>query len=88
MYILFAHFIKNYVAKVAKTSSNRAMPALKERYIKLGFPLNYLEETLKYIRDRAPLTINFRLELLDNFIKDGKYKNCFEINKIENLGGG
>lgn len=38
-----------------------------------------MDVVLKYIRDDAPITINFKLAHLDKYIKSGYYKNLFEI---------
>jgi hypothetical protein len=68
-----------YVQGVSEKKSQEAYGPLLTRFKFLKLTENELEKTLKFIRLEAPIIIHFRANLLENFIKDGHYKNTFEL---------
>lgn len=68
-----------YVSDKAEKLSRSALPHLKKRFEKLGINQEYVDVTLKYIRDTAPIIIHFNLgNFLEAFLSDTHYRNGFE----------
>ena len=75
-----------YSNKIAKENSQKARPELLQKIKKLGYSEKDLDKVLKYIREEAPLNINFHPDkktrdnkaVIDSFIEDSAYKNQFE----------
>ena len=82
------------MAKSSKKQSEKAMEGVSKRIQGMGYTQDQVEQTLKYMRDTAPITINFSasngfLKLINFFmiqykivmkffVKDTHYRNQFE----------
>lgn len=70
-----------YVARESKRESDAAYEPLLRKFEGMGYTKEYLDNTLKYIRDRAPIIIHFSCPKVINFFKeDTHYRNQFETN--------
>mmetsp|Transcript_24072 Transcript_24072/g.48725 ORF Transcript_24072/g.48725 Transcript_24072/m.48725 type:complete len:341 (-) Transcript_24072:35-1057(-) len=67
-----------YVESAAHALHFKALPALRERSLRLGFSDHNLSACLSYIRDDAPIAIHLKLETLRCLVKDPWYRSQFE----------
>eukprot|EP00697_Spironema_sp_BW2_P005344 gnl/Spiro4/17451_TR9283_c0_g2_i1.p1 gnl/Spiro4/17451_TR9283_c0_g2~~gnl/Spiro4/17451_TR9283_c0_g2_i1.p1 ORF type:complete len:648 (+),score=226.29 gnl/Spiro4/17451_TR9283_c0_g2_i1:88-2031(+) len=68
------------VQKYARQRSMEAMPALQARCAAYG-DQDTVQAVLRYIRDKAPITIHVSHDVIINFLlKDTHYRNQFETN--------
>lgn len=73
-----------YCKKKSRVFSNNVYGNLLIIFINKGLTENELKQTLAYIKDIAPITINFKMEILGKALgEDIKYKSTFEVNNIK-----
>jgi len=68
-----------WVAERAKELSVAAEKPLLQRFKKLGYDARAFKDTIRYIRNKAPIIIHVNLQTtMQYFIKDTHYRNQFE----------
>ena len=73
-----------YCKKKSKVFSNNVYGNLLISFINKGLSEDELKHTLNYIKDKAQITINFKMEILGKALsEDIKYKSTFEVNNIK-----
>lgn len=76
-----------YCKRKSKVFSNNVYGNLLIRFINKGLTENELTKTIEYIKIKAPITINFNMEVLGKALsEDIKYKSRFEVNNIKEYG--
>lgn len=77
--------VLSFCMKKSKVFSNNVYDNLLIRFINKGLTENELKRTLEYIKNKAPITINFKMETLGKALsEDFKYKSAFEVYNTKN----
>lgn len=77
-----------YCKKKSKVFSSNVYGNLLIRFINKGLSGNELKITLNYIKNIAPITINFNMEVLGKALsEDNRYKSSFEVHNTKVLVG-